>query len=515
MTNEDRDDLLAALSGKAETGEQNASWAQVDATLPAHESPGVAADTGAPVDEDLQGLLHRIKQLTGDSPDAIGDDGGSDPDEGSARSFSGQIRPTMSDGFVPIEPESFVAAGLTESEVEALVLKYLLARGDASGHDIADQVRLPFRLIEELLAQLKSERLVGYKAAAPMNDYVYQISDWGQERARRFSQQCSYLGAAPVSLGDYIDSVRVQSLEQQRPTNEDLRRAFHDLFINKQLLRRLGPAINSGRGLFLYGSSGNGKTSIAERITAAFGMYVWIPRAIGVDGEIIRVFDPNHHVEGPEERPDGIVDARHIDRRWIRVRRPTIVAGGELNMDNLEVRFNTATGVSEAPLQLKANCGTLLIDDFGRHRMGLEELLNRWIVPLEKRYDFLNLSNGRKIQVPFDELIVFATNLQPKKLVDEAFLRRIPYKIEVVDPSEAEFHELFKLMCPRLGFEYCQETVEYALDKHFRRARRPLRYCHPRDLLLQIRNFCHYQNRKLELTCEYIDFAVENYFAVM
>ena len=206
----------------------------------------------------------------------------------------------------------------------------------------------------------------------------------------------------------------------------DLQRAFSDLLVNQKMLRRLGPAVNSGRGLFLFGAPGNGKTSIAERITKAFGDTVWIPRAVGIDGEIMRVFDPALHEAVPLEEADGPLLTHAIDKRWVRIRRPTIVVGGELTMDALEVMPSTGKNVSEAPLQLKSNCGTLVIDDFGRQRMTTDELLNRWIVPLEKRYDFLRLVNGKKIQVPFDQLIIFSTNLEPRDLVDDAFLRRIP-----------------------------------------------------------------------------------------
>jgi len=344
---------------------------------------------------------------------------------------------------------------------------------------------------------------------------VYQLTDLGRERARRQAQQCSYFGSAPVSLADYIAAVRAQSLTKQHPTAEDLHRAFADLLLSPRMLDRLGPAINSGRGLFLYGAPGNGKTSIAERITAAFGKYIWIPRALGVDGEIIRLFDPINHVEAPLETGTGLLDQRGIDKRWVRIRRPTIIAAGELTMSALEVTINTSTGISEAPLQMKSNCGTLVIDDFGRQKMRIEELLNRWIVPLEKHVDYLALPNGKKIQVPFDQLIIFSTNLEPRELVDEAFLRRIPYKIEVLDPTEEEFRKLFVLLAERLGIEYRQEPVDYLIERHYRRANRPFRFCHPRDLLLQIRNFCAYHNRAPVLSNDAIDLACENYFAVM
>ena len=222
--------------------------------------------------------------------------------------------------------------------------------------------------------------------------------------------------------------------------------------LSPRMLDRLGPAMNSGRGLFLFGAAGNGKTSIAERVTRAFGQEIWIPRAIGIDGEIMRVFDPVNHEELPLEACEGLYDKRKIDRRWVRIRRPTLIVGGELTMSALEVTMNTSTGICESPLQLKSNCGTLVIDDFGRQRMRIEELLNRWIVPLERRYDFLNMPNGKKIQVPFDQLIIFSTNLEPRDLVDEAFLRRIPYKIEVLDPSLDDFKGLFLLAGEEDGF---------------------------------------------------------------
>ncbi|MCI0364239.1 MAG: hypothetical protein L0219_10180, partial [Phycisphaerales bacterium] len=348
-----------------------------------------------------------------------------------------------------------------------------------------------------------------------MNDYVYHLTDVGRERAKKFAEQCSYYGSAPVPLAAYIDSVKHQTLTHQHPTEDDLRRAFEDLLIDKKMLLRLGPAINSGRGLFLFGAPGNGKTSIAERITKAFGQAIWIPRAITVEGEIMRMFDPGLHETMPLPANEGLLDNRKIDLRWVRIRRPTIVVGGELTMDHLEVTINTSTNVSEAPVQLKSNCGTLVIDDFGRQRMTTDQLLNRWIVPLEKRYDFLNMASGKKIQVPFDQLIVFSTNLEPKDLVDDAFLRRIPYKIEVTDPDEQSFRLLLKIMAEKLGVEYDESAANYLMDKHYRAINRPLRCCQPRDLILQVRNFCRYTNRPLQMTPETLDFAVANYFAVM
>ena len=273
--------------------------------------------------------------------------------------------------------------------------------------------------------------------------------------------------------------------------------------------------MSSGRGLFLYGSPGNGKTSIAERVTRVFGQDIWIPRALGIDGQIIRLFDSSNHEELPLEACQGVYERRKIDKRWVRIRRPTLVVGGELTLSSLDLILNSSTGVCEAPLQLKSNCGTLVIDDFGRQRVKIHELLNRWILPLEKRYDFLNLPNGKKIEVPFDQLIIFSTNLEPRNLVDEAFLRRIPYKIEITDPSEDEFRQLFKLVAAKLGFSYHPRAGRLPHRKALSAPGRAFRYCHPRDLLMQIRNFCLYKGLALEITEAHLDQAVENYFAVM
>ena len=417
--------------------------------------------------------------------------------------------------FLPIEPTSIREARLTDSEVEALVLKCLLNRGDLTGREMVEQIRLPFVLVDELLRHMKNEQLVTHRGAAPMNDYQYQLTALGRERARRLAEHCSYFGTAPVALADYIASVKTQSLASQRPSARQLERAFADLVLGRDMLDRLGPAINSGRGLFLFGSPGNGKTSIAQRVTAAFGEYIWIPRVIGVDGEVIRLFDPVNHEELPLPPGKGLLDQQKIDKRWVRVRRPTIIAGGELTMDALEVTINRSTGVSEAPLQMKSNCGTLVIDDFGRQRMRIEELLNRWIVPLEMRVDLLSLHNGKKITVPFDQLIIFSTNLEPRDLVDEAFLRRVPYKIEVHDPTEQQFCDLFERMSDKLGFPSRPEMIEYVMETHYRKPGRPLRFCQPRDLLMQVQNYCRYQDRPLELTTEAFDLAVATYFAVI
>lgn len=456
-------------------------------------------------DARLDTLLNRIQNLS--RSDTDGEEPAAPPNPRVSKDASG--------AFIPPEPQSYLEAGLGETQVEQLVMKYLLARGDAQGRHVATHLRLPFAMVDQQLRRLKQEQLVVYRDAAEVNDYQYQLTDLGRERARRYTQECSYFGAAPITLESYIQSVAAQSLTGRRPSERDLRRAFGDLLISPPMLRRLGPAINSGRGMFLYGFPGNGKTSIAERVTRCFGDHIWIPRAIGVDGDIIRVYDPNHHVEVPLQHQDGLIRETHYDHRWVRIQRPTIVVGGELTMEQLELHMNRHTNINEAPVQMKSNCGTLVIDDFGRQRMRTDELLNRWIVPLEKRYDVLSLPSGKSIQVPFDQLVIFSTNLEPKDLVDDAFLRRIPYKIEVENPSEADFIELFKMMAPVLGIAYQEGPVRYLIERHYRPIHRPLRCCQPRDILLQVKNLCLYEGVEPVMTNERMDFAVENYFAIM
>jgi predicted ATPase with chaperone activity len=413
--------------------------------------------------------------------------------------------------YVPRAPETLEETGLSQSEVEALVMKYLLNTGAASGRQISDHLHLPFRVMERLLRQLKEALLVVYRGSAPLSDYVYELTEVGHERARRYSQRCTYFGTAPVSLADYVTSVRAQSITLQSPTLKDLRRAFAELVLGEEILSQIGQAANSGLGLFLYGAPGNGKTSIAERIIRAFGQEIWIPRAISVFGEIVRLYDPSSH----EMLPAAADKESEIDGRWIRIRRPTIIVGGELTMDSLEIVTSKTTGISEAPLQMKANCGTLVIDDFGRQRCSTAELLNRWIVPLEKRYDYLTLGNGRKIEMPFDQLIVFSTNLEPRALVDEAFLRRIPYKIDVRDPSEQEFRELMRSLAAEMGIQHREDVVDHLIQSYYRATGRTLRFCHPRDLLRQVKIYCSFLELPLVLTREAIDAAVRNYFAMM
>lgn len=413
--------------------------------------------------------------------------------------------------FIPLAPDSLDEAGLHITEVSDLILKYLAMRGLESGYNIARQLGMKFPLAEGVLRQLKVERLVSYKASAAGGDYIYELTAEGRERARSLAAQCSYFGTAPVPLQQYIQGVEAQSLNGRKPSLQAIGEALADLQIGERMVSNIGQAVHSGRGMFLFGPAGNGKTSMAERITRAYGDTIWIPRCLTCGGEIIRLYDPNRH----RALPNNGRDPDHVDGRWVQIERPTIIAGGELRMEDLEITYIRRSGIGEAPLQMKANCGTLLIDDFGRQRMSIDQLLNRWIVPLEQRHDYLHLESGRTIQVPFDQLIIFSSNLEPRDLVDDAFLRRIPYKIEVKNPSEEEFRLLFVSLSRQMGFTLAPGALDHLVTTHYHQAKRTFRFCHPRDLLRQIENRCSLHQLPRDVTRPALDEAVENYFAIM
>ncbi len=413
--------------------------------------------------------------------------------------------------YKPVVPKTLEDTKLNNILIEDLIYKVLLSRGVMTGRDVANELCLPFALIAPILTDLKNRMFVGHKNAASMGDYEYVLADPGREKALVAIEYSAYVGSAPVLYEDYLESVARQSIRREQPDEETVTKAFSDLVLSPELFEIIGPAVNSGRGLFLYGEPGNGKTSIAERISRCFQNDIYIPRTLLIDGQLIKLYDPQCHEE-VEGDPNNILPQH--DARWVRIKRPVVVVGGELTMESLEIKFNELLRVSEAPLQLKANCGVFLIDDFGRQRVHHEELLNRWIVPLEKRIDYLTLPNGKKIEVPFDELILFSTNLDPKDLVDDAFLRRIPYKIHVCDPDEATFKSLMAFMAPRYGITFDESKFEYLVAKHYR-GKRPFRACQARDILEQVYNACNYRRCSPEMTEEFLDAACHNYFAAM
>ena len=418
------------------------------------------------------------------------------------------------EAFRPSEPVTLSETGLPVSLIEALICKRLLLAGHRSGRQLAEEICLPFQLIEPLYQNLRGRQILVHHGSAPLNDYVYTLTENGRERANREMATCAYVGPAPVPLLDYVLSAEAQTIRVESPKENQLIDAFKDITIDTELFDSLGPAINSGAGLFLYGQPGNGKSTLARKITQCFGQQIWIPHAIFEDGQVIKVYDAAFHETSQEENRSILKDAA-FDQRWLKIKRPTVVVGGELTLDSLEIRHDDRVNVSEAPLQMKSNCGCLLIDDFGRQQIEPTELLNRWIIPLESRIDFLTLASGKKIQVPFEQLIIFSTNLEPADLVDEAFLRRIPYKIEIRDPDIAEFHQLFKIYCPLFKCRYDDKIIDYLIQTHYTAKGRAMRRCHPRDLLGQIRNFCAYNGLPMQLLPEYFDRVVSSYFTVV
>jgi hypothetical protein len=420
--------------------------------------------------------------------------------------------------FFPKRPETLDDTGLPRPFVVDLLLRTLYQANELTGAVLAERVTLPFQgIVGPLLEGLRHEQAVEVKGQRGIGDagYLYGITEKGVLRARDSMEKLTYWGPAPVPLDEYNAAVLAQTVRNVVVTQENIRVAFNDLIINEDVLDQVGPAVNSGSSMFLFGYPGNGKTSIAERITKLMGDYIFVPHAIEVDGAVVKLFDAINHSPVEEKGPDGQPKRPDWDPRWVKIERPVVMVGGELIMDSLDLLYNESGKYYEAPLQMKANGGMFLIDDFGRQMVRPQDLLNRWIVPLEKRVDFLTLITGKKIAIPFEQLIVFSTNLDPKDLVDDAFLRRIKFKINVEDPDESQFRAIFQLMCNRRGVPFDSEGYEYMLDKFYTPFNRPLRMCHPRDIIDQIISIAKYKIVPAEMTKPLLDRACETYFVSM
>ena len=415
-------------------------------------------------------------------------------------------------GFLPKRPSELSETKLSENDLHPLILKFLYALGDKTGSEIANQLRLPFSMVEPLLSELRSRMLIAYRGSAMGGDYIYELQPQGLALAQNFYNVCTYCGAAPVDFDTYFESVYAQSLAHDRPNASRVNNAMGDLLLNPSTCAQIGQAVRSGKSMLLYGAPGNGKTSIAERVIHSVDACIWIPRTLTISGSIIRLFDATVHEEAPLPESEGLL-RNEIDDRWVRIKRPAVIVGGELEMDHLEATLNPTSGIIEAPIHLKSNCGCLVVDDFGRQKISVEELLNRWIVPLESNQDYIKLPTGRQIQVPFEQLLVFSTNLKPKSLCDEAFLRRIHYKIEVFDPSREQFERLWYQVAEKMGVKTDAKAFEHLITEHYEKGNRALRFCHVSDLLDQVKHFCEYQECEIAATPETIDIAISNYFA--
>src|SRR5437763_11796268 len=364
--------------------------------------------------------------------------------------------------LVPPAVEHVADTGIEPGFIADLILKIVYFHSIIPAAKIAEVLRLPFSgVVDGLIDDLRINHFVEVQGTdSPLRvTYKYALPDKGFTKVHVLLRRSNSAGACPVTLEDYAFMVSRQRARDADVTRDKVERAFSRLVLAPDMLEQIGPAINSGQPLFIFGPSGNGKTTFAEIATTCLGGDVYIPRALIVEGEIIRVFDEEYHHE---------VDEPHaqVDRRWVRSKRPTVVAGGELTLASLDLVYSPRSKIYEAPLQLKANCGMFLIDDFGRQQCSAPALLNRWIVPLEKRVDYLNLSTGTKIKVPFEELIVFATNLEPKDLVDDAFLRRMQYKVEVLPPTLEQFKEIFARAAAARGIRYTEEAYQYLPGRH-------------------------------------------------
>ncbi len=422
----------------------------------------------------------------------------------------------------PPKPTTLEDTGLSEGQLTDLVLKTLYQRGHLTGDELSEAVCVPFAILDDLLLTAKQRHFVEVPKAVGhgRSGYTFALTEEGSNRARAALDASRYVGPAPVPLPQFKEWVERQSVRGNIVRREELEAAFSDLVLPPEIMDSLGPALNSGSSIFLHGAPGNGKTAIAERMGTLTSSSIYMPRAVIVDGHILVLFDPVYHHPVQEEHNGfdygGILKGGpEHDARYIRVRRPTVFVGGELTMDQLDLQFDPYSKVYQAPFQLKASGGVLIIDDFGRQRMRPAELLNRWIVPLEKGFDNLTLHTGVKFPVPFDCILVFATNLNPRDLVDEAFLRRIQFKVEVRSPDRPAFTEIMRMNCEQRGIPYTDEAVETLFSQYYEALGFRPRGCHPRDILHQIESMAAFKSIRPSLAPELLHRAARSYFLVM
>jgi predicted ATPase with chaperone activity len=417
----------------------------------------------------------------------------------------------------PRAPRTLAEAGLPVDLVVPLILKTLHFAGELQGSELAARLGLQYSVIDPVLQHLKTSYLVeisgGGLTGGPA--YLYRITVEGRSRAMQYLEQSQYVGAAPVPLAAYDAYMRAFAAAAPKTATRDrVREAFNKLVLSQRVLDQLGPAVNGGHSIFVYGPPGNGKTVISQAIRGLLDGEVAIPHAIVADGHIIRVFDAAAHDALPPADADSSLDSggQGEDARWVRCRRPLVMVGGELELENFDLAYRESTKVYQAPLQLAANGGVLIIDDFGRQKCSPVAMLNRWITPLESRVDFLTLQTGQKVVVPFAVLVVFATNIKPAELLDEAFLRRIRYKVFAESPTLPDFKKIFQHCCEERGLEYDEALVDGLVRDVFTPQGIPLRGTHPRDLIDQALSLADYLSQPRHLTLPLLREASGSYF---
>jgi hypothetical protein len=407
------------------------------------------------------------------------------------------------DPRMPPAPDSLASTGLSLDFLAELVCKNLYYAGRQSQQEIAASARLPVSIVEEVVDFLRRERLIEVASTSTVLQRCYVLTDTGRSRAKDYLAQCQYKGPAPVTLESYERQVRLQAIANLVVTRKDMDRAFDGVVVSRRMLDRLGAAMNSGRAIFLYGPAGAGKSFIAERLVGLLQDDIYIPYALLIRDQIVRQFDPATHVASG--------GSGHGDGRWVRCRRPVVLMGGELTLDMLDLQFEQSARFYAASPQLKANNGLLVIDDLGRQKVSAQDLMNRWIVPLDRRIDYLALHTGEKLQIPFDVTVLFCTNMAPSDLADEAFLRRLRYKIHVGPLNESQYRQVSEQVCRSLGIPHDPAAIDRLIAR-FRDEQRPLLACTPRDLLAQLCDSARYEAAAVELSDESVAWAWRNYF---